>query len=325
MSEAIILTASDFAPLRENPEHIHGAMTAVEQALVAFANKSVREGRLVDRRPGEFEGIRVSLLAGDGMLSGMRIFGNPPHTRAFMLFEGETRAMVALIDYGVLNSMRVGSIAGVAAKYLHPKGAKLLGLIGSGWQAPPQVLAMKAAIPTLQRIKVFSPTQKNREAFAASMTQVLGIPVDPVGSIQEAMEDADVVDLCAPGHHDVREPLYEVDWVKPGALVVAMAQLQYSADAVRHSRVVAVSYENLVSEPEARPPFDELVASGEFRQEHVTPLGKVITEGVDPRQSPTDTVLYHLEGGTVQDLFVATWGYEWARARGLGMPFDLTV
>jgi hypothetical protein len=36
-------------------------------------------------------------------------------------------------------------------------------------------------------------------------------------------------------------------------------------------------------------------------------------------------VIYQLEGGTVQDLFVATWGYEWAIARGLGRQFDLSA
>jgi ornithine cyclodeaminase/alanine dehydrogenase-like protein (mu-crystallin family) len=325
MPEAVILTASDFAPLREAPQHMDGALAAVEAAIVARTQGRMREGRLVDRVEGEFEGLRVSLLAGDGLLSGMRIFGNPPHTRAFMLFDGVTRSMLALMDYGVLNSMRVGAIAGVAAKHLAPQGAKLMAIIGSGWQAPPQVLAMRRAVPSLQRIKVYSPTPKNREAFAAAMTPRLGIPVEAVGSVQEAMADADLVDLCAPGHFDVREPLYQVDWVKPGALVVAMAPSQYSAEAVRRSRVVAVSYANLTSEPVARPPFDELVAKGEFRPEHVTELGNVIMKGANPRQNAADTVLYHLEGGTVQDLFVATWGYEWAKARGLGKPFDLSL
>src|SRR5436305_13998048 len=116
-----------------------GALTEVGAAMVAHHRGKIRQGRLVDRRPGEFEGIRVAVLAGDGLLSGMRVFGNPPHTRAFLLFDGTTRAMLALMDYGVLNSLRVGAIAGVAARHLALPGARTLGLIGSGWQAQPQV------------------------------------------------------------------------------------------------------------------------------------------------------------------------------------------
>src|SRR5688500_18745092 len=189
MAGAILLTHRDMAPLRNDLASMDGALKAVEDAVVANFKGEVRQGNLVDRRPGEFEGIRLALLAGDGLYSGLRIFGNPPHTRAFMLFDGETRAMVALLYYGVLNSMRVGAIAGVAGKHLAPKGAKTLALIGSGWQAPPQVAAMRCGVPSLEKIKVFSPTQANRERFAANMTPWLGIPVEAVGSIEEAVDD----------------------------------------------------------------------------------------------------------------------------------------
>jgi alanine dehydrogenase len=323
MAEALLLTASDLAPLRDVPGAISGALKAVEEAMVARQSGTVREGRLVDRVPGEFEGIRVSLLAGDGLLSGMRVFGNPPHTRAFLLFDGVSRAMLALMDYGVLNSLRVGATAGVAAKYLAPRGSRLMGLIGSGWQAPPQVHAMVAAVPTLEQIRVFSPTREHREAFAATMSRSTGLRVEAVGSTREALDGADVVDLCAPGHFDVREPLFDRAWVKPGALVVSMAPRQYSADVVRHARVVS-TWESL-TEPAPRSPYDELIRDGAFGKDDITELGAVIRGGADPRRTLDDTVIYHLEGGTVQDLFVATWGYEWARSQGLGRPFDLSA
>src|SRR4030088_3303095 len=155
----LILTASDFAPLRDDPDWMDGALKAVEDAIVAHQHGKIRQGRLVDRVPGEFEGIRLGLFAGDGLLSGMRVFGNPPHTRAFLLFDGQTRALLALMDYGVLNSLRVGATAGVAARYMAPPGARRLGLLGSGWQAQPQVVALVRAMPTLEHVRVFSPTR----------------------------------------------------------------------------------------------------------------------------------------------------------------------
>jgi alanine dehydrogenase len=322
MTEAILLTSSDMMPLREDLVAMDGALKAVEDAVVANYEGEIRQHNIVDRRPGEFEGIRLALSAGDNVLSGLRIFGNPPHTRAYMLFDGETRAIKAFMDYGVLNSMRVGAIAGVAAKHLHPKGAKVMGLIGSGWQAAPQVAALKRGVPSLERIKVFSPTQANREKFAAAMTPWLGIPVDAVSSIQEAMNGADIVDLCAPGHFDVREPLFEPAWVRPGALVIAMAQSQFSAGFLRQTYLVA-NWRS-ITEPAPRSPYDELISSGELSKEDVLDLGAVITQGANPRKSEKDTVIYHLEGGTAQDLYVATWGYEWALERGLGKTFDLS-
>ena len=320
MPDMLLLTYSDFLPLREDPKAIHGALQAVEDAVKAQQSGIIRQNNIVDRYEGEFEGIRIALTAGEGIMSGMRLFGNPPNIRSYMLFDGITRIPIAFMDYGVLNSMRVGSIAGLAGKYLAPKGARTMGLIGSGWQAPPQVLAMYAGVPTLERIKVFSPTQANREKFAATMTATIGIPVEPVSSIQEAIDDADVVDLCAPGHHDVREPLFDGEWIKPGALVVSMAPSQTHAEFVSRTKVISL-WHSLVT-PEARSPFKELIEDGRLTEKDVIPLGAVI-DGANPRNNPNDNVLYHLEGGTAHDLFVAKWGYEWAVSKGIGQPFDL--
>ena len=299
----LMLTASDFAPLREDPAWMTGALDVVDRAIVAHHHGTVRQGRLVDRVPGEFEGIRVSLLAGDGLFSGMRVFGNPPHTRAFLLFDGTTRALLALMDYGVLNSLRVGATAGVAARYLAPSGAQTVALLGSGWQAPPQLFALHAALPALQKVRVYSPTPEHRRAFAEQMTSKLDLPVETCDSAEQAIRDADVVDLCAPGHFDVREPLFASEWIRPGALLISMAANQYPPGFDREVPLV-------VDIPEG---------------ESSMPLGAVIVEGLNPRRHPTQSVIYRLEGGTIQDLFVAMWGYHWALERGLGHAFDLSA
>jgi ornithine cyclodeaminase/alanine dehydrogenase len=231
--------------------------------------------------------------------------------------------MLALMDYGVLNSLRVGAIAGVAGRHLAPKDARVMGLIGSGWQAAPQVVAMLKAVPTLESVKVFSPTPANRERFAKSMSQQLEIKVEAVGSVQEALSGADVVDLCAPGHFDVREPLFEPDWVQPGALVISMASWQCTEDFVRSARVVATSYD-LLMEPAPKPPYDSLIAKGLFREPDVLDLAAVVVDKAAARRAPSDRVLYELTGGSFHDLFIATWGYEWARSQGLGVSFDLS-
>jgi ornithine cyclodeaminase/alanine dehydrogenase-like protein (mu-crystallin family) len=137
---AVLLTASDLQPLRDDPAYMDGALTAVETAIVAQSQGKLRQHRMVDRVEGEFEGIRVSLLAGEDTLSGMRVFGNPPHTRAFLMFDGVTRALLALMDYGILNSLRVGATAGVAAR----GGLPWFGLAGAATGIRAQISAARA-------------------------------------------------------------------------------------------------------------------------------------------------------------------------------------
>ena len=323
MAEAILLTASDLMPLRTNLEAMEGALHAVEAAVVAHGEGRLRQYNVQDRVPGEFEGIRVSLSAGDGLYTGMRVFGNPPHTRAFLLFDGVTRHMLALMDYGVLNSLRVGAIAGIAGRYLAPAGARVMGLIGSGWQAAPQVVAMLRAVPSLESVVVYSPTPAHRESFAASMSQQLEVEVKAAGSVQAAIAGADIVDLCAPGHFDVREPLFEPEWVKPGALVISMASSQCTEAFVASARVVATNYD-LLMEPAPKPPYDALIARGMFQARDVLELASVLVDKAPARKTESDQVLYELTGGSFHDLFIATWGYEWARSQGRGAPFDLS-
>ena len=324
MPEVLLLSDDDFRPLREDPAYAGGPIDCVERAIRAHDQGKTRFQGIVDRNPGEFEGLRVALAAGTETYTGLRLFGNPPHTRAFMLFDGTTRSMLALMDYGVLNSLRVGAIAGVAAKYLAPKGAKVMGLLGSGWQAPPQVQSILNGVPGLELIRVYSPTRANRESFAARMSQIHGIAVEPAESIEEAVHGADIVDLCAPGHFDVKEPLLEIPWVKPGALVISMAASQLTEEFVLHARVATVNWNSLTAEPSPRPPYDGLINKGLFSMDDVTELGPVMDGKADPRRTPDDIVIYDLTGGNVHDLFLATWAYEWAKKHSLGLTFKLT-
>jgi alanine dehydrogenase len=308
----LILTDADLRTLRESLGGFDGPLDAVERATLTAYHDGARQFALADDVAVDAgtNSFRVSVAAGDGLATGMRVFGNPPDTRIYMLFDGETRRPLAMMDWGVLNSVRVAAIAGLAAKHLGPEGARTLGLIGSGWQAPTQVRMLKHVLRSLEVIRVFSPTAAHREAFAAEMTAALGIEVVPVGSPEEAVRDMDVVDLLAPGHYDVREPLLEAGWVKPGALVISTAGNQTTQDFVERSRVVVGSWQALVDDPSPRLPYTPRIRSGAFTRADVTELGAVLAKGALPRERPEDVVVYELTPMYVHDLFLATWAFE---------------
>jgi ornithine cyclodeaminase/alanine dehydrogenase-like protein (mu-crystallin family) len=73
--------------------------------------------------------------------------------------------------------------------------AKTVAIIGSGWQAGAQLMAV-TKVRKISDIRVFSPTQANRETFAREWSDKLGIPVTPVGSVEAAVKSRDIV-LCA--------------------------------------------------------------------------------------------------------------------------------
>src|SRR6195256_4519359 len=82
-----------------------------------------------------------------------------------LLFSTDTGQLLLMANDGIMQRARVGATSGVAAKYLARSDAKTLGLLGTGFQAGGQLEAM-CAVRDFSEIKVYSPTPKNRRAFA---------------------------------------------------------------------------------------------------------------------------------------------------------------
>src|SRR5204862_8170647 len=86
-----------------------------------------------------------------------------------LLFASCNGELLAIMNDGVLQRMRVGGANGVATKFLARADATRVGLIGSGWQAGAQVVAVCEA-RSIKQHQVYSPTPANREKFAAETT-----------------------------------------------------------------------------------------------------------------------------------------------------------
>lgn len=120
------------------------------------------------------------------MLPGQRWMG------IVMLFSSANGELLAIMNDGVLQRFRVGGANGVSTKFLARQDAESVGLIGSGWQAGTQVLAVCEA-RKIKKIKVFSPTKANREKFAKETSPLVGIEIAPVNSYEEAVKDVDII------------------------------------------------------------------------------------------------------------------------------------
>jgi alanine dehydrogenase len=112
-----------------------------------------------------------------------------------LLFSTDNGEPLAVMNDGYLQHLRVGATAGIAAKYLAREDSDTVGMIGSGSMAWTHALAF-AEVRKIRRIQVFSPTKKNREAYAKHLGQRMGADVVPVGSAAEAVRGAQIVSAC---------------------------------------------------------------------------------------------------------------------------------
>jgi ornithine cyclodeaminase/alanine dehydrogenase-like protein (mu-crystallin family) len=153
---------------------------------------------------------------------------NQRYVGLVLLFSSETGEPLAIMPDGVMQRMRVGAANGLAVKYLAREDARTVGMLGSGWQAGAQAMAV-AGVRLIETIRCFSPTKGNREAFAREMSAKLGVKIVPVGSPEEAIKGADIV-MCASNTID---PIFFARWVEPGMHVSSIKRPELGSDVLK--------------------------------------------------------------------------------------------
>lgn len=321
---ALILRETDLKPLYSDPSSMDGLLEMIEDSLRAHISGKVphqvrfqmplvdpkRELRFMTATvPGAGEGVRVTPLFRGGRDAHFSLF-----------FDGHCGDLLALVAGGELNVWRTGAPTGVASRVLAQPGAKLLALLGSGRQAKGQLLAIRRALPSLEEVRVFSPTEKHRTRFAKEMTSWLGIQVEPVDNARAAIQGAQIVSLATSS----RKPVIESDWISPGMLVSSITSGQLPQDLVARSRVIVSWKEEVLEGKPPRQPYASMIASGNWSADRIAAeLGEVVLGNLPARLSERDILLFESVGMPVWDTAATSWAYRWALQHKAGTSFSL--
>ncbi len=234
----------------------------------------------------------------------------------FMLFDAGSGALLALMEADALGQIRTGAASGVATKLLARPDGGHVAIIGTGWQARTQLQAVCAAM-RVTHVRAFSRKAERRETFAREMTPVVGVPVVPAASGEEAVRDADIVITIT----NAREPVLLGQWLRPGLHINAagsnhLLRKELDAEAIRCSTLIATD-----SKEQARIECGELVAAieqGVTTWDAVQEIGDIAAGKVPGRRSPHDITLFESQGIGAEDVAVAHHVYQEATRRGVG-------
>jgi len=156
-----------------------------------------------------------------------------------LLFSTENGEPLAILPDGVMQRMRVGATNGLGVKYLARRDARSVGILGSGWQAGTQLIAVCAVRP-ISAIRCFSPNREHRVAFCTQMSEMLGIEVVPVEQTEDAIAEADVV-MCATNTLD---NIFFERWIRPGIHLSSIKRPEIEMKALeRADRLVLHSHD----------------------------------------------------------------------------------
>jgi len=321
---ALMLKENDLRPLFENPASMDGLLDVVTDAL--RSHQRAQATIHADLRIPVAEGKRTlrfvaATVPGCGL--GVRAF--PLYSGArdavfILLFDDQSGHLLALVAGQDLNVWRTGAPAGVACRYLARPGAAQVGLLGSGRQARGQILAIRRALPSLQKVRVYSPTEEHRSGFARRMEEWLQIEVEPVRSARAAVEGADIVDVAT----SCRSPVLEAPWVSPGALIITIASGQIPPEVVKTSRVFASWKKEMLEGKPPREPYNSMIDAGEWSADKIAgELGEVILGRVAARERDGEVVLFEMPGMPLWDTAAVAWAYRWAVQNNAGTEFTL--
>jgi alanine dehydrogenase len=133
----------------------------------------------------------------------------------------------------------VGAANGLGIKYLARKDAATVGILGSGWQAGAQLMAV-CAVRAIAAIRCFSPNRVNREAFSEQMSAVLGVDVIPVEQTEDAIAGADII-MCATNTLD---NIFFERWIRPGIHLSSIKRPEIEMKALKRAdRIVLHSHD----------------------------------------------------------------------------------
>jgi alanine dehydrogenase len=142
-----------------------------------------------------------------------------------LLFSTRDGEPLAIMNDGHIQHMRVGGGAGIGARCLSRPDSATVGMLGSGGMARVYLEAFCAVRP-IRSARVFSPTARHREEFAASMSDRLGIEVQAVDSPRDAVTGVDIVATCT----DSMEPTLSADWIEPGQHITNVGPSEIAKD-----------------------------------------------------------------------------------------------
>jgi ornithine cyclodeaminase/alanine dehydrogenase-like protein (mu-crystallin family) len=242
------------------------------------------------------------------------------------LYSTETLELLAIMNDGHLQRMRVAGTTGVGAKYLARKNSQVLALFGAGWQAETAAWAL-AEVCSLKAIKIFSPNPQNRRLLAEKLAKNLSCHVAAAGSSEETIKDADIVATAT----NSQGPVVSGRMIQEGMHLTCITPVEFDEDAWRKShRIIVSSFHGEYQSYKTRHESLATIRSDQDKREvekiygqnygnKVAVLSGLLLGGVSGRESDKEITLFHKGVGLgIEFAAAAKVVYDQARRLGLG-------
>jgi alanine dehydrogenase len=243
------------------------------------------------------------------------------HQGLVALFDTTNGVPLVIMDASEVTAIRTAAASGLATRLLARETASDLAILGSGVQASTHLEAM-LEVRKIERVRVYSPNESNRNAFAARASKRYALDVVAVDSAKACVEGADIICTATSS----REPVLCGDWIAPGAHINAAgacfpASRELDTAAVVLARLFVDRRESAVNEA-----GDFLIArkEGAITDDKIEgEIGELLLGTLKGRQSDDEVTLFKSLGIAVEDLAAAHHVWRCAVEQEVGTIVEL--
>ena len=269
-------------------------------------------------------GVIELMPTSDGQTYGFKyVNGHPSNMKkglqtvtAFgLLADVATGYPVMLSEMTILTALRTAATSAVAAKWLAPKGARVMAMIGNGAQAEFQALAFKA-ICGIEEVRLYDIDPAATEKCARNLAG-RGLNVVPCNSAEQAILGAQILTTCTADKQNAT--ILTDNMVGAGVHINAVGgdcpgKTELHRDILTRSQIF-VEY----------PPQTRI--EGEIQQldaDHpVTELWQVMTGAAPGRQAPEAITLFDSVGFAIEDFSALRYVHAQLKGTGLSQNLDM--
>jgi ornithine cyclodeaminase/alanine dehydrogenase-like protein (mu-crystallin family) len=249
-----------------------------------------------------------------------RRHGLPTIQGAVLLADAGTGELLAVMDSASVTALRTAAATAVAAKYLARPEARTATIIGCGAQGKVQLAAIAATLP-LQQVWTLDTDHARAERLAERTSSRLGLRVEAVKDLHEALRQSDVCITCTPS----RRAFVGTSDVAPGTFIAAVGADSQGKQELEPALVASATL--VVDVLEQCAEIGELqhaLAAGLLTRADVHAELADVVSGRRPGRTRADEItVFDSSGTALQDVAAAIAVYRNARAAGRGVEVRL--
>lgn len=306
-------------------------LSLIEQGLSAHGRRDVvlppkAHIQLDDRYNGHFN-ILVG-WAGPNDTAGVKVIGDyvdnykhglPSEVAMLTLYDPRTGVPRALMDATDLTTERTGAVTGIGAKYLAPKGAKIIGHVGARGTAFANI-AILAKLFEIAEVRITSKRPETREALAQRVREECGIKAVAVATAEEACRGADIVVEAT--RLEKPEILIRDEWLTPHCLLICYGwKMAVDPATVKTaSKVIVDDWEQCCKGGQLHP----MIESGELtRAKLYAEIGEVTCGAKAGRADADGRIVFWHRGFAISDVMLGAHILDSAASKDIGTVLNL--